>query len=171
MKTISKIISRCALVIIMTLAILSSLPVRSAFALGFAGGSGTVGDPYQINTVNQLDMVRYGLGYSYILTANIDLTDATASGGLYDNGGKGWQPIGDAATPFTGSFDGGSYAIVGLYINRTNFTDVYTGLFGYLSDGFIHDLTISGEVHGFFWTGALVGKINGGKVEGIHNDA
>ena len=171
MKTISKIISRCALVIIMTLAILSSLPVRSAFALGFAGGSGSVGDPYQINTVNQLNMVRYGLGYSYILTANIDLTDATASGGLYDNGGKGWQPIGDSTTPFTGNFDGGSYTISGLYINRVEYTDAYTGLFGYLSGGSITDLILDGEVHGFMWTGAIVGKVNGGKVEGVTNNA
>lgn len=159
------------MVIIMTLAILSSLPVRSAFALGFAGGSGSVGDPYQINTVNQLNMVRYGLGYSYILTANIDLTDATASGGLYDNGGKGWQPIGDSTTPFTGNFDGGSYTISGLYINRVEYTDAYTGLFGYLSGGSITDLILDGEVHGFMWTGAIVGKVNGGKVEGVTNNA
>ncbi|NTW96367.1 MAG: hypothetical protein HGB31_07120 [Erysipelotrichaceae bacterium] len=171
MKTIFKIISRCALVIIMALAILSSLPVRSAFALGFAGGSGSVGDPYQINTMNQLNMVRYGLGYSYILTANIDLSDATASGGLYDNGGKGWQPIGDSTTPFTGNFDGGSYTISGLYINRVESSDAYTGLFGYLSGGSITDLILDGEVHGFMWTGALVGKVSGGKVEGVTNNA
>ena len=169
MKTITKIISRIVLVLLITLAIFSSIPSKGAFALGFAGGTGTSEDPYQINTEAQLNMVRSGLDQNYILTDNIDLTDETGSGGIYDNEGHGWQPIGDATTPFTGSFDGNDYSITGLYINRVS--ESYIGLFGYVNGGYIHDLTINGEVHGNLWTGALAGKINGGKAEGIHNDA
>src|SRR5690554_6662280 len=85
----------------------------------FAGGDGSVENPYQIADAIQLNEVRHnspGPGQNYlkdhfILTANIDLS-AYASG-------EGWVPIGDntgGSTRFEGTFDGKGHTISGLVI-------------------------------------------------------
>ena len=43
----------------------------------FAGGSGTVADPYQVATPAQLDSIRNDLQSNYILIGDIDLTGYT----------------------------------------------------------------------------------------------
>jgi uncharacterized repeat protein (TIGR02543 family) len=69
----------------------------------------------------------YPLSGTYVLTANID---ASASRNM--NGGKGFEPIGNDVSMFTGKFYGKGYTISGLYINRPN--DRYVGLFGKISN-------------------------------------
>jgi len=93
----------------------------------FAGGTGTIEDPYQIATAEQLNNIRYNLTSSFIQTADIDLGVAPWSVG------EGWDPIGDYdwANPtksFRGNYDGKVYTIHNMYFNRPD--ENYLGLFG-----------------------------------------
>lgn len=121
----------------------------------FAGGSGTVGDPYQVATAAQLNEVRNHLAAHFIQTADISL-DGYASG-------SGWTPIGtydfgNPALGFTGSYNGQYHTISDLTISGSVST---AGLFGALSpDAVVQNLRLtnvsisgSGSVRG-----ALVGR-------------
>ena len=106
----------------------------------FAGGSGTEEDPYLISTPAHLYSVRNHLSAHYRMINDIDLTAATAVGGDWDYGGRGWNPIGSdnvyGDSEFSGVFDGNGYTIEGLRIYLTdsnnpsgNSEDTYVGLF------------------------------------------
>ncbi len=98
----------------------------------FAGGSGTVDDPYQVATSNQLNNIRYLLNKHFIQVNDIDLNIAPY------NTGTGFIPIGDSLSIFSGTFSGGGYTISNLYINASGVT--YVGLFGII--GGAYDTTI-----------------------------
>ena len=81
-------------------------------------------------TVRGLTLTLFGadqserLGAQYRLMENID---ATPTKEWKDNAGNtvGFDPIGDVfSDPFAGFFDGGGYAVRGLFISRT--TDIFT---------------------------------------------
>src|SRR5690606_3770961 len=75
-----------------------------AYAAGdFAGGDGSAGDPYQIETADQLDKVREYLNDHFVLNNDIDMS-------VFDEA-RPWVPIGDGTTPFKGSLDGRNHAI------------------------------------------------------------
>ena len=61
---------------------------------GFAGGSGTAVDPYQIATHEHLSNIRTDLTASYELVGNVDLNVPPW------NADPWWDPIGPAGTPF-----------------------------------------------------------------------
>ncbi len=109
-------------------------------ATGFAGGSGTEDDPYQIATAEQLAYLAvkanegtlHNLGKYFTLTDNINFS------------GHQWIPIGrsfsNQSQYFDGYFDGNRKIITGLYVDES--ADGYVaGLFGTLL-GQVHDLTI-----------------------------
>ena len=121
----------------------SGYPVFTQFwqnnAETFAGGSGSVDDPYRIATAGQLanlaNLVNDGADdgsysyASYILTADIDLS------------GKQWTAIGNKDS-FSGMFDGAGYKITNLTIGTFENPDTWIcelGLFGYLSTSAIVD--------------------------------
>ena len=56
-----------------------------------------------------------------------------------------WTPVGgnSASKAFKGQFDGQGHTISGLYINATT---TYQGLFGYVQDGEISNLSVSGNI-------------------------
>ena len=141
----------------------------SAFAqsYSFAGGSGTLEDPYQISTPAQLDSIRGYLNDYFILMNNIDLGyDTGNSGGLFWNSGEGWDPLGTDVEPFVGSFNGNGFQITGLYIDRDNYLDYSSnaGFFGTIGEeGFIESLKLN-EV----WISAGVYDPAGG-VAGVNN--
>lgn len=131
----------------------------------FEGGDGTIDNPWQIATAEQLDLVREDLGAHYILTGDIDLAG-------YDN----WEPIGtfqslsdapeDAEVPhpdyaFTGTFDGDGHIISNLTVNCE--APMGAGLFGCAmgteeSAGFIRDFILeNANVSGFYLVGGAVG--------------
>ena len=104
----------------------------AAAAARFAGGAGTADDPWQVETAEQLDLVRDNLGAHYVLTEDIDLS-----------GYANWTPIGafqplsdapeDAEVPhpdfaFTGSFDGAGHTISNLTLVAES--PMGAGLFG-----------------------------------------
>jgi len=99
-----------------------------------------------------------GLKLHYKLTDNITFPPAAYQ--------RNWTPIGTNITPFTGSFDGNSKTITGIYSwNRD--TD-YWGLFGYIgSNAVVKDLGIvnCAIVEGSY-VGAVAGYVNtGARVE------
>lgn len=72
--------------------------------------------PIVINNINDLQAVQNNLSANYVLGANIDAA------------GFSFTPIGSAANPFTGIFDGQGHTISNLTIHNVSNTDA--GLFG-----------------------------------------
>lgn len=121
-----------------------------------AAGDGTVGNPYQIATINNLYWISQNssMWYSYFIqTANIDASETSTW-----FGGEGFVPIGESATnKFRGNYDGNGYTISGLTINRP--TENYIGLFGTIDYANISNLgIIDCSIHGKLQVGGLVGQ-------------
>ncbi len=107
-------------------------------AAAFAGGTGTEGDPWQIATPAQLQLMADKIagddaGAHFQLTADIDFNGCT------------WLPAGSSDKPFTGTFDGGGHTISNIAIATVS---DYTGFFGYATDATVADITFSGTVSG-----------------------
>ncbi len=142
--------------------VLKSNSISTPPGLVFTSGYGTSGDPYQVSTPGQLNAIRLQLTSYFILTADIDMTEATSSGGLYWNGGSGFEPIGALTTSlsFRGHLDGNGHSIKGLFINRPS-TD-YVALFNSVNGGSVKDLAlIDVDITGRSYTGALSGRAMG----------
>ena len=122
----------------------------------FEGGSGTVGDPYQIANWSHLNNIRDYLDAHFILVNDLHVTTAGYAkwASPTANQGKGWQPIGT----FTGTFDGQGYKIRDLFIERPDENNV--GLFGFVGEeGCVEDIgVVNVTVTGNYYVGALVGK-------------
>ena len=124
----------------------------------FSGGSGTLEDPYQIATLDDLSQLStvssyWASGTYFTQTANIDASSTSSW-----NNGAGFIPIGNGTTAFSGHYDGQFYTISGLYIIHDG---DYVGLFGMASGGTIENLGLVnatvGSLSGTF-VGALIGK-------------
>ena len=101
------------------------------------------------------DASRWDKHYKQITDINASVTSTACY-----NPGAGWSPIGNAATKFTGSYNGQGHSITGLYINRQ--TNEYTGLFGYLSGAEIANLALANiNLRGGKYVGALSGAADG----------
>lgn len=109
-------------------------------------GKGTEEEPYEISNGAELAFVSNELansinsGYAsayYILTADIDL------------GYQVWTPIGKTSVyAFKGHFDGQGNKIIGLNVSNTNNSVyAYYGLFGYLTNAEVKNLTVCGEIY------------------------
>ena len=138
----------------------------------FADGDGSQSNPYQIETVEQLDLVRNDLSAHYILNNDIKFVDGDYSEeGRFYNEGKGWSPIGTSDNPFTGSFNGNSNTISGLKITADI---MYAGVFGYISSANIFDLSVEGKIDlqsasSEAYVGSIAGYNNGGTISGCTN--
>ncbi|MFO8113686.1 MAG: hypothetical protein R6T92_14390, partial [Desulfosalsimonadaceae bacterium] len=121
-------------------------------AYGFAGGDGTQGNPYQVQTAAHLDTVRNDLTAYYVQVADIDIAS-------YAN----WSPIagGDAGTLFTGFYDGQNYTLSNLTINRSTTDNI--GLFGHVGEGaVIQNVRLETvSVEGDRGVGSLIGRVTG----------
>lgn len=111
----------------------------------FAGhGTGTPSDPYQVDAALDLEEVSFCLTASFVQIGNIDLASAA------------WTPLGTTiGAPFTGTYDGGGFAISNLSVA----TDTTArGLFGYTDQATLTRINLSsGTVTGDAYVGALVG--------------
>lgn len=157
--------------------LISSLPI-GVFAMqstGFAGGSGTISDPYLIETKEQLNNVRNDLWSHYKMIANIEFTvDDFSENGDFYNDGECWIPLGDASHTFLGSFDGNGYSVIGIYSNISEIGDAYAGLFG-ANKGTITNLgvvggEIGGDSWGFTYAGGIAG-FNSGTISNCYSTA
>lgn len=137
----------------------------------FAGGAGTVDDPYKISTGAELaylaEKVNGGKSYSgnyFKLTSDIRLNadDVPTAGDSLNS----WTSIGNAnAKKFQGTFDGDGHTISGLYINNAVQNQ---GLFGYVGrGGVVQNLVVAGRVTatGQNYVGGIVAMLNGGTVQ------
>lgn len=124
-------------------------------ASGFAGGTGTENDPYQISTAAQLaylaQQVNNGTDYQwkhFLLVSDLDLSS------------NEWTPIGTHGKSFWGGFDGGGHTITGMTI--TGDRD-YVGLFGECHNftapsSYIKRVTVKGaKISGYSFVGAIAG--------------
>lgn len=88
----------------------------------------TFGQTIYVSTPQDIDDIRNNLSATYVQTADIDLTGHTIA------------PIGNGATPFTGSFDGQGYEIWNWNFNDDQ--QDYVGLFGATDGAKLIDITI-----------------------------
>ena len=142
---------------------------ETAGSSSYMEGLGTEASPYRIKNAEQLcifaDMVNGidsapNTGLCAVLTRDIDLSGICGA----DIGS--WTPIGTDANPYTGIFDGGSYAITGLYYHKSNSS--YAGLFG-RNAGIIRNLEVMGaNVAAGSYTGGICGY-NNGTIAGCYN--
>jgi choline-sulfatase len=137
-------------------------------------GSGTLSDPYKINTTLNLlamrNMVNVASGSAssaaaayYELSANIDMGDAE------------WiEPIGNATNRFKGSFNGNGFTISGLCLGTSgtpNSESSVIGLFGNIENASISNVKLQVNFNysksfaggGMYTFGGLVSTIEGGK--------
>lgn len=122
-----------------------------------------------ISSADQLNGIRNNLSGKYILTEDIDLTEYTKEGGIFDTG-NGWTPINN----FTGTFDGNGHRIIGMHIYGKINT---VGLFGTVSGATIKNLSLTDvdiEMENYYYgdyTGALAGTCdNNTQISGIYVD-
>lgn len=163
-----------------------------AHADTFAGGDGSVGNPYQIETCVQLQSVKDNLTSNFILNNNINCYDT-----INWNGGNGFTQIGSWITSntYTGIFDGQYYTIDDLYLAGGN-----TGLFGAASGtiqrfglnnvkaynpsyayvggavgtllgGTVSQVFTTGEITGISYTGGVVGWHSAGQITDVYSRA
>ncbi|MCL2509452.1 MAG: hypothetical protein FWF07_00005, partial [Methanomassiliicoccaceae archaeon] len=124
-------------------------------------GTGTVSDPYQIGSVEDLAELaddvningNFHTGDWFILTADLDLNVSP-----YND--TGWTPIGHDDTNssrFEGNFNGNGHTISNLYINDTSNDNI--GLFGLVWNGTIENLgVLNADVTGDVVVGGAVGS-------------
>lgn len=128
---------------------------NGTIASGFAVGTGTENDPYQINTAAELayfaKSVNDGKWYDgeyIILKNNINLNN------------QEWTPIGNHSNSFRGNFDGRNHTVTGMQISNSSAD--YVGLFGECTkfnvNSAIKNITVKDSVIcGENFVGAIVG--------------
>lgn len=167
---------------ILTIVIFFILVLFGVFACNvFVSAEGEDADDYiEIRTVQDLYNIRNNLSGKYKLMNDINLSEATASGGLYDINGQGWKPIGSDSnnkiTGFKGILDGQGYTIKGLRIevvDKNVNEHRYYGLFAY-NKGTIKNVALSNvnisckltiESH-YLFVGSIAG-VNEGQIENV----
>ena len=124
----------------------------------FAGGSGTVGNPYKIANAIHLWLVRNHVTSHFELIQDLDLSVVTEKAGFAPIG-SGWRKR------FQGTFDGKRKVIRKLRINRPDSKNI--GLFGWIGNrGVVKNIGLEDvDVTGREWrVGGLVGH-NQGKIK------
>ena len=126
-------------------------------ASGFAGGTGTEGDPWLIENAEQLaylaQQVNEGTDYQwkhFRLVSDLDLS------------GEEWTPIGTHGKSFRGGFNGDGHTITGMTI--TGKENSYVGLFGEChnftaASSYIKSVTVKqANISGRNFVGAIAGE-------------
>lgn len=110
----------------------------------FAGGSGTVSDPYQVSNVQQLNAVKNNLTATYALIADIDLngTNFSPIGTFVMKEGGSTEEDYKQECTFSGTFDGRGHTISNVVSDNSK--GMCSGLFGTVSSkGTVKNLTVS----------------------------
>lgn len=116
-----------------------------------AMGTGTITDPYIIQTPQQFMEIKHNLSAHYKLGNDLDFT------------GIIYEPIGTSAENFTGSLDGANFKILNLTISKSD-TD-YIGLFAYSRNAEIKNLHLENiDITGRSYVGGLVAHMTNSKI-------
>ena len=163
------------LLIVVLLAFLTAGQTWAAYnwvdycAESFAGGDGSSGNPYRIETAAQLALVAYLTYYEnsnyknkyYSIEADISLAKN-------DNGDEmDWKPIGDTYY-FTGTVRGNGHVISGMNIATNNYC---VGLFGAVVSSNISGIVLkdaSITAGSVFGVGLLIGNANKSTITDCH---
>jgi hypothetical protein len=117
----------------------------------FAGGTGTINDPFQVQTIEHLQLLGNFSNFHFVQINDIDASET-----LNWNDESGFLPIGTDSIKFKGSYDGRNYHIHDLYINRPNTS--FVGLFGIASKADIKNVNLTNvNIIGGAATGAIAG--------------
>ena len=127
----------------------------------FAGGSGTAEDPYQVQTLQQLQLIADSV---YLNSHFIQVADIDASETELWNDGRGFRPIGWPEAPnggrsFSGSYNGNGRTIGYLHIDRKEHDEI--GLFGRVTGKLENMVLDSVRVSGNKNVGGLAGLLRG----------
>lgn len=122
----------------------------------FAGGEGTVENPYKIATAGDLQCMRDNLDAHYEIIADIN--------------GEGFvfAPLGSSTKPFTGSLKGNGHSIYNLTVGEGDYN---TGIFSYTSDATISDMTFVNpkiNISDSKYNGLLVAQAQQTTVTNVH---
>lgn len=120
----------------------------------FYAGTGTAQSPYRVSTPAQLQHLNrhLGAGLCFLQINDIDLSGYDSDGSAANGN---WTPIGNSASPFYGTYDGGGYVVSHA---SSSLSGSYVGLFG-RSNGTIQNL---GVTDSSFYTESNVGALCGG---------
>lgn len=105
-----------------------------------------------VNNAHQLQLMLMNLGASYSLGADIAAEGTGNAREVW--GALGFVPVGNAVTPYSGTFDGQRHKISGLAISRW---DDNVGLFGYTNNATIRNVGVEARISGANVVGGLVG--------------
>ena len=152
---------------------LGSIVETSAFSdnklvmsTSFSGGSGTVSDPYQISTWEQLDQIRNHLSSHFILLNDLNQSTPGYADFASDNAnfGDGWIPI----PLFAGNLNGNGHVIKGLFIKI--YTGSEAGFFGSMiaGSGVKNIGFLESNVTGSQNVGILVGLATGVTIKNVY---
>ena len=153
------------------------------YADSYAGGSGTAGDPYLIETAEQLArMIGYDVNTNYTgditngstnkyykLTADIYLNDVSADNWYEESNLNEWY--GTPKSRFCGSFDGGGYTVYGLYGSGTeSFGGLFPRIDAWDADRTIENLRISRAylAADTKYTGAITGYVDSKNMKNVY---
>lgn len=118
---------------LLMIATLFTLALHAQTATPPTLGDGSIGNPYQIATLNNLYWIEQNSnvwGDNFIQTADINASSTSSW-----NGGQGWHSIGYSGTSFTGIYDGNGHSILSLTSSYPQYSGEYVGLFGYVGTG------------------------------------
>lgn len=155
-------------------------------------GKGTESEPYLIESIE--DLVKFSQDVengedfagkvvklaqdldfnnpnSYIDSERTDMSRDDEEIGLLEEmtTGRGFFPIGVDYGVFAGTFDGQGHTIYNLYQDNTSDPMDYLGLFGYVENGFVKKINVTGSVKGIlnpasasqnvYNVGGIIGKL------------
>jgi len=142
-------------------------------------GLNTIASPCLVTNCSELQNMSLDLDGNFGLNNSINCSDT-----VNWNGDAGFEPIGEEASAFVGTFDGMNYIITDLFIDRTGEDD--TGLFGFantsnLSSVGLENVNVSGkdsvgglsgvaylsQIDNSYVTGAVYGDYSVGGLSGV----
>jgi hypothetical protein len=116
-----------------------------------------------IMDAHQLQLMFLDPAAVYTLTNSIDAAETA-----FWNAGLGFEPVGHSGAAFTGSINGASHTVSGLYIDRPLAEDV--GFLGYADGASVSDIGFIGlsVIGGNNYTGGLAGRLDNSDVDGSY---
>ena len=133
-------------------------PLHGGSTSEFAGGVGTIDNPFQVTTCAQFEGINDHLSSDFILENNIDCS------------GEGNSIMVATSNPFTGNFDGDGNTITVAIDDAAGDLDS-VGLFQTTVNANISNINIAGSVESQYDTGALAGDTSGSEFDNDSSSA